>query len=116
VDALLEGGLCRKAIARDGPTRRAGAAQVGPTGRLRDTSTEAVVRVLRLFNLCDVGPAADDARRRAPGATPLASPAATGAKLPALAAPAAAASAALLVRASDPTSWLILAMTAFSQL
>jgi len=97
VGALPKGDCAARRLRGRGPTRRARAAQVGPTGRLRDTSTEAVVRVLRLFNLCDVGPAADDARRRPPGATPLASPAAAGAKLPAPAAPAAAASAALLV-------------------
>lgn len=49
------------------------------TGRLRDTSTDSIVRMLRLFNLCDIGPAGDDARRRGPRGTPLASPAATSA-------------------------------------
>ena len=49
------------------------------TGRLRDTSTDSIVRMLRLFNLCDIGPAGDDARRRGPSGTPLASPAATSA-------------------------------------
>lgn len=29
---------------------------VAATGRLRDSNTDAVVRMLRLFNLCDVGP------------------------------------------------------------
>ena len=71
--------------------------QVGPTGRLRDTSTDAIVRMLRLFNLCDIGPASDDARRKGPGGTPFSSPAAAQAQAPAPVLPSHA--AALLVRA-----------------
>ena len=33
-------------------------AMVGPTGKLREMNTNAVVKMLRLFNLCDLGTAA----------------------------------------------------------
>ncbi|KAK9845360.1 hypothetical protein WJX81_004380 [Elliptochloris bilobata] len=60
---------------------------VGPAGRLRDTSTDAIVRMLRLFNLCDIGPASDDARRKGPGGTPFGSPPAAPTQTPAPALP-----------------------------
>lgn len=40
------------------------------SGRLRDSSTENIVRVLRLFNLCDIGPSSSAVEVPSPEARP----------------------------------------------
>lgn len=52
---ILHAGTSRMPMRRSEVDRRLDGL-VGPSGRLRDTSPGAMVKMLRLFNLCDIGP------------------------------------------------------------